>query len=84
MSMMMCDKPTDAMVNMGDVHNNVILHAQINILWSFSHQCVADGSEAFWADRETLLSGCILPYLSTPLKLVSTCLTNVHISVPHQ
>lgn len=49
MSMTMCDRPLVAMVNMGDIYNNVILHAQINILWSFSHQRVADGSEGLSA-----------------------------------
>lgn len=43
--MTMCDRPLVVMVNMGDIYSNVILHAQINILWSFSHQRVADGSE---------------------------------------
>lgn len=47
MCMTMRDSPLDAMVNMGDIYNNVILHAQINILRSFSHQRIADGSEGF-------------------------------------
>lgn len=41
--MTMCDRPLVTMVNMGDIYNNVILHARINILWPFGHRRVAHG-----------------------------------------